>query len=330
MEKAQVDMIKACLTGSRTVFRYVPDGYALQLLKDYIGTGMEIGALRRSPYAKLLNKPIVCDALALAGDGILQAWQLDSIAHQYEKRKPLNFVLTLGEWGTDNHLERHWKQLCRTGYQLVLQLNFANDHQQHYKTLINTQHNAAFSYHGHPVRLDGAYETLAWARIDLDFASNQALIEEIQSDWVKGAADQEKNWYYGETNMQQYREVLRPYAKYWDEAMLTAAVHFIHHELGIRDVFYHSFETGNRLKGIERYYHYGKPPRYLYTDLPNKFCFVKTNEAPDFLKPVRYVHYLQRHGQALWFKLPVQERQKDRQYGKETAQNPQKRAACAC
>jgi hypothetical protein len=157
------------------------------------------------------------------------------------------------------------------------------------------------------VRKDGTLETLAWARIDLDFASNQALIEEIQSDWVKGVGENHKNWLYGHGNMHEYREVLRPYAKVWDEAMLTAALCFIRRELGIRDVFYHSYETGNRLKGIERYYHLGKPPRYLYTDLPKKFCFTPTSEAPDFLKSVRYLHYLQQHGKAQWFKLPTQE-----------------------
>ncbi|WP_028488551.1 hypothetical protein [Thiothrix lacustris] len=309
MEKTQVDMIRECLSGSRTVFHYAPESYALQLLKDYIGNGMGIGALRRSPYAKLLTKPIVAEALALAGNGVLEPWHLEAVAAEYRTHKPLNFILTLDEWGTDDKDDRHWKQICRTGYDLVLQLNFANDHQQPFKTLIHTDGGVApFSYHGHPVRKDGRLETLAWARIDLDFASNQALIEEIQSDWVKNAANSDQDWQYGADKMQQYREVLRPYSKVWDEAILTAALCFIRRELGIREVFYHSYDTGNRLKGIERYYEYGKPPRYLYTDLPKKFCFVKTSEAPDFLKPVRYLHYLQRHGKAQWFKLPTQEK----------------------
>lgn len=307
MEKTQVDMIRECLGGKRTVFRYAPDSYALQLLRDYIGNGMGIAALRRSPYARLLTKPIVAEALALAGTGTLEPWHLEAVLAQYRDHKPLNFILTLDEWGSEDKDDRHWKQICRTGYELVLQLNFANDHQQHFKTLIKTDEVAPFSYHGHPVKQDGLLETLAWARIDLDFASNQALIEEIQSDWVKNVADNDHNWLYGESNMQQYREVLRPYARVWDEAILTAALCMIRRELGIRDVFYHSFDTGNRLKGIERYYHYGKPPRYLYTELPKKFCFVPTREAPDFLKPVRYLHYLQRHGKAQWFKLPTQE-----------------------
>lgn len=308
MEKAQVELIRKCLEGKRKVFRYAPDSYAIQLLKDYIGDGMGIGALRRSPYAKLLNKPIVAEALAMAGSGQLEIWHLEAVLAKYREHTPLNFILTLDEWGSDDKEDRHWKQTVRTGYELVLQLNFANDHQQHFKALIRTEHSAPFSYHGHPVRQDGELETLAWARIDLDFTTNQALIEELQSDWVKNVADKEQDWNYGADNMQQYREVFKPYAKVWDEAILTAALCLIRRDLGIREVFYHSFDTGNRLKGIERYYEHGKPPRYLYTELPKKFCFAKTSEAPDFLKQVRYVHYLQRHGKAQWFKLPTQEK----------------------
>ena len=37
MEKTQVELIRECLSGSRTVFHYAPESYALQLLKDYIG-----------------------------------------------------------------------------------------------------------------------------------------------------------------------------------------------------------------------------------------------------------------------------------------------------
>ena len=44
---------------------------------------------------------------------------------------------------------------------------------------------------GHPVLAPGERpyfrETLAWARIDLDLVSSEALVEEIQSDWVRCA-----------------------------------------------------------------------------------------------------------------------------------------------
>jgi hypothetical protein len=59
MDKTQVELIRECLGNSRTVFRYAPDSYALQLLKDYIGHGMGVAALRRSPYAKLLTLSLI-------------------------------------------------------------------------------------------------------------------------------------------------------------------------------------------------------------------------------------------------------------------------------
>ncbi len=51
MELVQVEEIPACLKGERTLFPYVRDGYSLQLLRDYIGTGMAVSQLRQSVYA---------------------------------------------------------------------------------------------------------------------------------------------------------------------------------------------------------------------------------------------------------------------------------------
>ena len=326
MDIQQLEEIKACLTGNRMVFQYIPDGYALQLLGDYIGDGMSIAQLRQSPYGKLLNKAIVREALAHAGNGRLEPWHLQAVAHQYNQHKPLNFVLTLSEWGTDDKQWRAWHQLSRTGYHLVLQLNFARDHHIQLQSLLKPFSTAPFSSHNHPVALDGRYETFAWARIDLDFACNQALIEEIQSDWVKEAYDPMMEGVYGENALRQYqREVLQPYARVWDEAMLAAALKLIRHDLGIREVFYNSYDTGNKLKGLAQYKSY--PPRSLYTELPKRFCFASTSEAPDFLKSVRFVHYLQRQGQARWFKLPNQELNNGQEKGKNTAS--QRAKTCA-
>ena len=59
--------------------------------------------------------------------------------------------------------------------------------------------------------------------------------------------------------------------------MLTATLDFVHRELGINKVFYHSFDTGVRLKGIESGW---GPPRSIYTDLPRRFCFELGEERP--------------------------------------------------
>ena len=74
--------------------------------------------------------------------------------------------------------------------------------------------------------------------------------------------------------------VLKPYADCWDEAILTAAITFIHDELGIRKIYYHSAESGAKMKRIR----WDLPPRSLYSKLPKRFGFKKTQEVPEFLK----------------------------------------------
>lgn len=312
MEKQTLDEILAALTGERTLFHYVRDGYALTLLKDYIGDGMNISDLRQSPYAHLLTKPIVKQVMARAGKGKLIPDLLDWAMWDHSRNAgdnaPLNFVLTLGQWGNDDKSERTWNQTSRSGYNLVLQLNFANDHNQRYKQLIKADDYAAFSYHGHPVITDGRYETLAWARIDLDFDNNVALIEEIQSDWVRQAKEEWNQSYYEEADFDTYLgEVLAPYAKVWDEAVLTAAINLIRHDLGIDTVLYNTYETGNLMKGLESDC---LPPRSLYTKLPKKFGFKQTKALPAFLRNERHIKGIQKkrkHKQPValhWFELP--------------------------
>lgn len=301
MDFVQVEEILACLKGERTLFRYQRDSYALELLRDYIGTGMSIAELRQSPYAKLLHKTLVKQGLALTGKGQLKPAHLDWVAgHQ----PALNFVLTLGSWGTERNSQRQYKQLSRTGYHLVLQLNFANDHQQQYSHWIKEASPAEFSSWNHPVVKSGRYETLAWVRIDLDFAANQALIEEVQSDWVRQV---HSDWRQrSHPRLHEYREhVLKPYAQIWEEAALAAAIRLIRHDLGISEIFYNSFETGNLMKGIRD----NQPPRSLYSDLPQRFAFKLTHEAPQFLQALRQTAKAQRaqKGAASWYKLPFKE-----------------------
>lgn len=301
MDFVQLEEILACLQGERTLFRYQRDTYALELLREYIGTGMRIAELRQSPYAQLLQKTLVKQALAMAGKGVLKPVHLDWVTAQ---QPALNFVLTLASWGTERNSERQYKQLSRTGYHLVLQLNFANDHQQQYNRWLKEVSPAEFSSWAHPVVKNGRYETLAWVRIDLDFAADQALIEEIQSDWVHQVKSEWRQQYYPQ--LSEYREqVLKPYAQIWDEAALAAAIRLIRHDLGIREIFYNSFETGNLMKGIRN----NQPPRSLYRELPQKFAFKLTNEVPCFLQDLRQTAKAQRAQAtgASWYKLPTKE-----------------------
>ena len=102
--------------------------------------------------------------------------------------------------------------------------------------------------------------------------------------------------------MNYVRKTLAPYFRLWDEAALTAAINFVVDELGIRRIYYHSFETGNVLKKIR----YSQPPRSLYTDLPRKFCFRLTDEVPEMLAGSRVVkRKLKRVKQPRWYRLEL-------------------------
>jgi hypothetical protein len=73
--------------------------------------------------------------------------------------------------------------------------------------------------------------------------------------------------------------VIQPHFKLWEEAMLSATLWFLFKELKLTKIYFHDADCGAQLKQIS-----GRlPPRSLYTDLPNKFCFKQINEAPDFL-----------------------------------------------
>ena len=61
---------------------------------------------------------------------------------------------------------------------------------------------------------------------------------------------------------------------------MTATLWFLLEELGIKTIFFHTYESGVRLKQIK----HGAPPRSIYTDLPRTFCFRTTHNGPAFLR----------------------------------------------
>ena len=304
MDLQDVKEIIACLAGDRSKFYYFRDRYALMLLKDYIGDKpMKISNLKQSPFASLLNKSPVKKALALAGDGIITADLLEMIWDE----KPLSFVTTLSRWG-EGKKDWRWNQMSRSGYHLVLQLNMATDHTQQLQRLIRPHDPHTFNSYSHPSLNHGDRGTLAWVRLDIDFDTDEVLIEEIQCDWIREVNSALKHGYqfYGEYSKDELKtyanEIIVPYAKVWQEAMLAAAIDFIRHELGISQIYYHSFENGVRLKNIE----YSKPPRSLYTKLPKQFGFQKSWYAPEFLMRQKKIKKFQnRVEEPCWFTLPI-------------------------
>ncbi len=316
MDLRDVKEVMACLPKGETPFYYSKDGYAPFLLKHKAGPGARIADLKRSALGRLLDKAPLKEALSNSGDGMLRA---DALA-EYRAHQALAFVLSLSRWGG---VDRQWHQTSRQGYNLVLQLNFAREHDKRYREMVQPRRDALFNYKGHPVLRKGQreffFETLAWARVDVDFKSGTALIEEIQSDWVRESRvalwermHHTHKWSgrYWATRMggsrfalaHYVREVLQPYARLWDEAVLMATIQFLREELGLRTVYYHNFETGAAAKSIER----RLPPRSLYTELPRRFCFERTAYGPPFLmQDPMFRRRVRRASERSWYRLQL-------------------------
>lgn len=294
--------IISMLPSSRTRFDYFAGRYALFLLSEALGEPIAINKLRASALARLLDLPLVRPLLKQCGSGVLSADQVQ----QLWPLQTQPFLLGLDTWSGP--------QMSRAGSNLVQQLNFS---QQHIARLLQTlgiatskqksptdadyfnpwtgaHRQCLLNYAGHPYcrRTDRYRETLAWARLDIDFAGNCMLIEEIQSDFVRLAADaahsgdriggawvEESAWKrYAATDLKELTHL-------WAEAMLCAALWFARRELGLRFAYVHTAVTGALLKGIRN----RQPPRSLYTTLPERFCMRRTREPPAFLRGSRRV-----------------------------------------
>lgn len=288
MKKEHAQEIIECLPSGRTPFHYHRDRYAIWLLANRAGPGCSVNDLKRSNYSRLLHKPLIREMIADRGNGIVNAQDFS-----YLWMEPsTTFMLTLATWGGRR---LSYYQTTRKGFNLVLQLNFSNQHNGFFHANIDPDWQDDFRYRGHPILKPGErrfeYETLAWSRLDIDLQTGEALIEEIQNDWLRFA----KRWQrcadagyrckdcplYSQRRQVSYYldRILKPYIKLWDEAMLAATLRFLLVELGITHIYYHTHESGNHLKSIRG----RKPPRSIYTDLPRQFCFETTPQAPTFL-----------------------------------------------
>lgn len=292
MKREIVDEVIACLPTERTLFSYFKGQYALQIMGYVTQQLLSVADIKQSPYCKLLNQAEVKPLLATSGKGELSS-ELFMIPWRSEAQE---FLLSVDRWGDNNRWDY---QVTRPGCNLVLQLNLSEKHNRAYRRLVKPNEDALFNGYSHPVMKEHHprfRETLAWARIDLDFTSGEALIEEIQSDWVRAvllAYELTKqgrgSWRLKHCSCNEERffayveKVFQPYVAIWAEAMLSSAIHFIREEIGIHNIFYHSYKSGGKLKDAE-------PPRSLYSDLPKRFCFVEVPQAPEFIEADKRYH----------------------------------------
>ncbi|MCU7843235.1 MAG: hypothetical protein KZQ93_05280 [Candidatus Thiodiazotropha sp. (ex Monitilora ramsayi)] len=303
MDRNDIQELLACLSKERTLYRYCRDYYAVQLLKIAADRHGSIHALKGSRFGRLLNKPAMSPLLSRCGDGQISNNDLSG----YWQEPGTTYLVTTGVWGSRSG---RYQQTSRPGYNLVLRLNFNHQHDALLRESIHPTRDGVFNYWGHPQleRGDRSYyrETMAWARLDIDLDRDEVLVEEIQSDWVRDIAwlrrrltrceSEEEAIAYPDFNTtagmaHRYLQFVEPLLKEWSQAMLAATIDFVRRELGLSQLWYHTWEAGNCLKRISRR---DGPPRSLYTALPRQFCFEQTDQLPGLLNDRRTIKRLRR------------------------------------
>jgi hypothetical protein len=317
MKREKLDEIFACLDDERTLFYYFKDRYCLDLIDYYLDRKntdlLSISELNKGDLRQFGHKEIVKNITKSCSNGFVHRKDVQA----YWPNEFLTFVLTLDRWGDG---DRGYDQTSRNQENLVLQINFDNKHIQEYRRLLRPDEYGPFEFRGHPVRDDNR-KTLSWVRIDFDLSTGEALIEEVQNDWLRKAhsslmsvrkrLSQRRSLKPGDivygihceyTHLNEYVEqVLEPYNKLWAEASMLAAIHFIRKELGISIIYYHTFDTGKKIKKI-----FSSPPKSMYTQLPKKFGFELTEESPKFIQEDKCSRrYLKAIQNPLWYRLLV-------------------------
>lgn len=277
----------------RLVYHDFDDRYALDLLLWAVGDRRPVRELRRGPFAHLLAKPVVRELLAGCGDGVLRAEQVLA-AWPQERERYRHYRVTLGEWANDEGRWGAYYQMARGPANLVLQLNLPCEHDREFRRQFGRLEQWDF----HPVHGKGR-TTVAWVRLDLEPSTGEALVEEIQSDWVRehdGRPD--------------YRDgAMERYCHRWQDAALGAALAFLREELGVDTAWYFSHRTGNAVKGIVSENWDDPAPRSLYTRLPRRFGFERRREGPAWIEGLRRVKAIRRRlgDRWSWYRLEIPE-----------------------
>jgi len=316
MDNREITWLRAYLGKDAEPCYYFKDRYALLLLSHLIDGEITIGELKKTKWGYLLNKPVLKQITSNLSGNKISTNDLLS----YWSREFYVFKRQFGVWGAWNKNRKNsYYQTSRPGLNLVLQLNFSHQHDVPFYKYLGKYAADFFKIYSHPIANSGL-NTLGWARLDVDLEHGELLIEEIQNDWLREAKEyfeQLKNrensntdtlYFLGDGKRpvdfeRYYKQVLLPYFQIWDEALLTAVIEFASNDLGISRLFYHTFETGNQIKGIG----WRKPPRSLYTKLPKRFGFELTDIAPKALRENRYLkRFFHKVKDAKWYQLDLE------------------------
>lgn len=286
-------------------FYHYPDRHSAWLLAQAMPGDCPVRTLRQSRVARFLDRPLLRPAVAGCG-GTLRQRDVIALAHAGRAVQMAGLSagamaaletafsgvwrdheLSFTSWGTGPNWA--WHQISRPGGNLVMQLGFPSEHAailgRHFRAPVRK----TFEVPSHPIREQGR-PTLAWVRLDIDLASGVALIEEVQSDWLREVRWQAEHLRERDPQSRQlktlegYEAGLRAaYAKGWAEVALLAALCLLVNEFAVRDIWMHQPGPGAVLKHI----HSTHPPRSLYSDLPKSFGFRPKRDAPAFLQRPR-------------------------------------------
>ena len=292
MHKQLLEEMLYCLSDDRHTYYYFKDKYCMFLLNHYIKEETTVRNIKNSHLARFCNKPLVKEWLANQGQKIITPEMVETMWSS----EMFHFTLTLGEWGGGDAC---WQQTARTGFNLVVQLNFSRNHDRLYSKVMDSESGYnPFVCESHPI--NGVRNTVAWARLDISEDLTEVLIEEVQNDWLRYAWNDYKrlvndpnasrlidfgfkpNWNRLEAY---FNQVIKPLISIWDEAILCATLEYIVNHIGAEKVYMYDHMTGLALKSM----YYSQPPKSLYTQLPRKFGFERTVDAPRFIQNNREV-----------------------------------------
>ena len=135
MKPYEVEFIIQTIGSDKKEFCYFRDKYVLELLKYHVNTNKGIEDLRKSNFAKFLEKVPVKQVLSNCGNGILSKDDLD----EYIPDGVFEFNYTISKWGEYiNHRKDPYFQTTRPGLSVVLQLNFDQWHNFQYHKWIKS------------------------------------------------------------------------------------------------------------------------------------------------------------------------------------------------
>ncbi|MEM8663507.1 MAG: hypothetical protein AAGF49_05215 [Pseudomonadota bacterium] len=285
-------------------FPYFADRESPWLLMHRMRKEERVSELKASPLARFLDRPMVKPVVAACG-GVLKREDVYAAAHaDVSSSDPSlsragtagvlaafdlpwhDFLLSFETWAPSDELSTSG-QMSRAGANLVIQLGFPSDHSALMGKYLQGETRKMFEYCRHPVRQSGR-PTLAWARVDIE--GKEALIEEVQTDWLRFAKERARELERLQPRsrharaMRTYETDLRKrYDKLWPKAILLCTLGLLRDVLRVETVFMHQHQPGLELKHVTC----GEPPRSLYTKLPRHFGFEPTQEAPHFLRKAR-------------------------------------------